>query len=374
MKSEKPAPVPVIPEDAKSHLPPEDTLMGKAARGLLSRYPVWPIVRFLMGKKVPIHRHSGWYMLGGIALFFFVMQIITGVLLMIYYQPANPWASVNRIVMQVPFGAVIRSMHHWSANLMILTLFLHMFSTMFMKAYRPPREATWLTGLVLIALAMAFGFSGYLLPWDDLSFFAVRVGVTEMEKLPLLGPFAASLVRGGPDVSIDTVGRFYPLHTVVLPLLLLGIIALHLLFIQIQGISEPDSFAAQPEEKKKYRKFFGDFLVGEIPVWLFMFGLLITLSALLPRGIGPEANPTAPAPDGIKPEWYLLAPYQGLKLFPGSLELLGMALMGAAPLLVVALPFVDRTVPSDKRGAMITKMAAAGLIGFVGMTVWGLLS
>jgi cytochrome b6 len=373
MESNKPD-FSLIPDEAETHLPPPDSLSGKTARGLLKRYPVWPIVEFMMGKTVPVHRHSPWYMLGGIALFLFIIQIITGILLMIYYQPGQPWASVNRIVMQVPFGSVIRSMHHWSANLMILTLFLHMFSTMFMKAYRPPREATWITGLLLLALTVMFGFSGYLLPWDDLSFFAVRVGVTEMEKLPLLGSFVADLMRGGPDVSLDTVGRFYPLHVVVLPLLLLGLISIHLLFIQIQGVSEPDSFAALSPEKKKYRKFFGDFLIGEIPVWLFMFGLLVVMSAIMPRAVGPEANPTAAAPEGIKPEWYLLAPYQGLKLFPGKLELVGMALMSLAPLLVLVLPFIDRKVPSDKRGLMITKMAIGGVIGFIGMTIWGLLS
>lgn len=363
-----------IPQEAEAALPPQNTKQGKFLRALLSRYPIWPVIQFFMGKKVPEHKHSAWYMLGGIALFFFAIQLITGILLMVYYKPGQPWASVNRIVMEVPFGALIRSIHHWSANLMILTLFLHMFSTLFMKAYRPPREGTWITGFILLMLVMMFGFSGYLLPWDDLAFFAVRIGVSEMEKLPVLGTFAADLARGGPDVSMETIGRFYALHVVILPLLVLGMIALHLLLIQIQGVSEPDSFAAQPEEKKKYRKFFSDFMVGEIPVWLFMFGLLIALSAALPRGLEPEANPMGAAPEGIKPEWYLLGPYQALKLFPGKLELLGIALMGLGPIVVLALPFLDKKVPTDKRGEMVTKMAIAGLIGLVGMTIWGLLS
>lgn len=364
----------LIPPDAETSLPPADTRMGKFSRALLQRYPIWPVIQFFMGKKVPEHKHSAWYMLGGIALFFFVIQLITGILLMVYYRPGQPWASVNRIVMEVPFGALIRSMHHWSANLMILTLLLHMLSTLFMKAYRPPREGTWITGFILLMLVMLFGFSGYLLPWDDLAFFAVRIGVSEMDKIPLVGTFAADLVRGGSDVSMETIGRFYALHVVILPLLVLALIAVHLLFVQIQGVSEPDSFAALPKEKKKYRKFFSDFMIGELPVWLFMFGLLIALSAADPRGLAPEANPTGAAPEGIKPEWYLLAPYQALKLFPGKLELFGMALMGLAPLLVIALPFIDKTIPTDKRGTLITKMAIGGIIGFLAMTIWGLLS
>ncbi len=363
-----------IPQDAEANLPPADTRLGKLVRGALERYPIWPVIKFFLGKKVPDHRHSGWYMLGGMALFFFIVQLVTGVLLMVYYKPGQPWMSVNRIVMEIPYGALIRSVHHWSANLMILTLFLHMGSTLFMKAYRCPRELTWVTGLILLSLAILFGFSGYLLPWDDLSFFAVRIGMSEMEKIPMLGPWMAGLARGGPDVSQETIGRFYALHVVVLPITVLILIGVHLLLVQIQGVSEPDSFAALPPEKKCYRKFIGDFLVGEIPVWLFLFGLLLALSAALPRALHPEADIFAAAPEGIKPEWYLLAPYQALKLFPGKLEYVGIGLMGLGPLLLLALPFLDRSIPADRRGRLTTRAAVLGVIGFAAMTLWGLLS
>jgi len=323
---------------------------------------------------VPIHGQSHWYMAGGIALFLFLVQICTGVLLMVYYRPDQPWASVNRIVMEVPYGTLIRSVHHWAANLMILTLFVHMLSTFFMKAYRPPRELTWVTGLLLLALTILFGFSGYLLPWDDLSFFAVRIGVSELEKLPLVGGFLADVARGGSDVSAETIGRFYALHVVVLPLVVLALMTIHILFVQIQGVSEPDAFRALPEEKRRYRPFLSDFLLGEVPVWLFLFGLLLALSAAMPRELAPEANPFAPAPEGIKPEWYLMAPYQGLKLFPGKLELVGMALMGLGPLLLVALPFVDRSVPADRRGALVRKAGVIAVLGLAAMTIWGIAS
>jgi cytochrome b6 len=363
-----------IPDDAERELPPPDSRLGKLSRALLARYPVWPVVRFFLGKRVPIHRQSHWYMAGGIALFLFVVQIVTGILLMVYYRPDQAWASVNRIVMEVPYGALIRSVHHWAANLMIFTLFVHMLSTFFMKAYRPPRELTWVTGLLLLALTILFGFSGYLLPWDDLSFFAVRIGVSELEKLPLLGHLLADVARGGSDVSTETIGRFYALHVVVLPLAVLLLVGIHLLFVQVQGVSEPDAFRALPAEKKRYRPFLSDFLVGEVPVWLFVLGLLLALAAAAPRELAPEANPFAPAPAGIKPEWYLLAPYQGLKLFPGNLELVGMALMGLGPLLLVLLPLADRSVPRDRRGALVTKAGVLALVGFVAMTIWGIAS
>jgi cytochrome b6 len=190
----------------------------------------------------------------------------------------------------------------------------------------------------------------------------------------VLGPWAADLLRGGADVSVDTIGRFYALHVVVLPLVVLLLLGIHLLFVQLQGMSEPDDFAALPREQRKYRKFFWDYIAAEIPVWLFLCGLLLALSAALPRELLSEADPTAPAPDGIKPEWYFLAPYQALKMFPGHLEYLGMALMGLAPLAVVVLPFLDKNAPTDARGRMVTKLGIAALLGLIAMTLWGLVS
>ncbi len=363
-----------IPSDAEDALPPARSTAGAALRAALRRFPIWPVIAFLRGKRVPQHRATAWYAMGGLALVFLAIQIATGILLMVYYRPSQPWASVQRIVNEVPYGAFIRSVHHWSANLMALTLFAHMFSTFFMKAYRPPRELTWLTGCALLGVTLLFAFSGYLLPWDDLSFFATRVSLTEIEKGPGLGPWLADLVRGGPDVTIDTIGRFYVLHVTVLPLAVLAIIGAHLLCIQLQGVSEPDRFAALPEREKKYRAFFGDFMIAEIPIWLAASALVVALAAAVPRGLAPEADPFAAAPAGIKPEWYFLAPYQMLKLFPGHLELIGLGLMNGAMLGALAVPFIDRAVPAGARGRIMTALGAAGLAGFVVLTVWGRLS
>jgi cytochrome b6 len=363
-----------IPPDAEQVLPPDHHPAGRAARVLLKRFPVWPIVDFLSKKSVPKHKHSAWYAMGGLAMFFFTVQLLTGILLMVYYRPSQPWQSVQRIVMEVPFGNLVRSLHHWAANLMVLTLFLHLFSTFFMKAYRAPREATWLTGLALFGMTMGFGFSGYLLPWDDLSFFATRVGISEIEKAPVVGMWLANLARGGNDVTVDTIGRFYPLHVVVLPLAVLGLMTVHLLLVQLQGVSAPDSYLQLPAEKRKSSPFFGEFLMGEIPIWLFMGALLCALAVYFPRALSPEADPTAAAPIGIKPEWYFLSQYQALKLFPGKLELLGQAMLGLLPPVAMAIPFLDRSVPADKRGRMVTKLGIIALAGLVVMTVWGWVS
>jgi quinol-cytochrome oxidoreductase complex cytochrome b subunit len=367
-------PLAPIPPEAEAQLPPAGTLRGKAVRALLARLPVWPVIAFVLKKRVPQHKQSFWYTVGSMGLFFFLMQVLTGILLMMYYNPGQPWSSVQRIVMEIPYGALIRSVHHWSANLMIVVLFVHLFSTFFMKAYRPPREFTWYTGLALLGIAMVLGFSGYLLPWDGLAFFATRVGISEMEKLPVLGVWLAGLVRGGPEVTIDTIGRFYPLHVVVLPLALMAVLGLHLFLIQVQGVSEPDAFRALPPEKKKYHKFFGEYLVNEIPIWLFLGTLLVALSALWPRELAPEADPASAAAEGIKPEWYFLVPFQMLKLFPGNLEFLGMALTGLIPLAFLVVPLVDRSIPTDARGRLVTRAGWVMLLFLGAMTVWGFVS
>jgi cytochrome b6 len=363
-----------IPPEAEEKLPAAGTLAGKASRALLRRFPVWPIVDFLSRKSVPRHGQSFWYSMGSLALFLFAVQVATGILLMMFYSPSQPWMSVQRIVNEIPFGALIRSVHHWSANLMVLVLFVHLFSTFFMKAYRAPRELTWLTGLALLGITMFLGFSGYLLPWDELSFFATRVGISELEKTPLVGELIAGYVRGGADVTVDTIGRFYPLHVVVLPGLLLAVMSVHLFFVQVQGVSEPDRFAALPPDRKRYDKFFSHYLLNELPLWMLLATLLVLLAALAPRTLDPEANPGAAAPEGIKPEWYFLMPFQVLKLFPGSLELVGMALTGLIPMLFVLVPFVDRSVPADKRGVVVMRAGIGMVVFLVAMTLWGWLS
>lgn len=363
-----------VPPEAEQRLRAQGKVAGRVSRFFLERYPVWPIVDHIVKKSVPRHPHSIWYNMGGIVMFFLVVQIITGILMMVYYRPAQPWSSVQRMVMEVPFGGFIRSVHHWAANLMILALFMHLFSTFFMKAYRRPREFTWVTGAAMMGLTFLFGFSGYLLPWDELSFFATRVGVSEVEKAPVVGTWLAGLARGGGDVTVDTIGRFYALHVTVLPVVILALLGLHLLMIQIQGVSEPDSFAALPTEKKRYHKFFSEFLLAEIPMWLFLMTLLAALAALLPRALDPEADSSLPAPEGIKPEWYFLSQFQLLKLFPGRIELAGLALLGLLPLAILVVPFVDRAVPTDVRGRWIARGGVLALAGLVFFTVWGWIS
>ncbi len=154
---------------------------------------------FARHKTVPVHAQSFWYYWGGISLFLFLVQCFTGVLLLVYYRPgAEAYESVRQITFVMHFGWLIRSAHSWSANLMLFAIFVHMFSVFFMKAYRKPREFGWLSGMALLALATVFGFSGYLLPMDELSYFATKVGLEIPAAIPLIGPAIANMLRGGP--------------------------------------------------------------------------------------------------------------------------------------------------------------------------------
>src|SRR6185436_9540089 len=146
------------------------------------------------------------------------------------YQPGEATAheSLRYITTKVPFGWLVRAVHCWSAHLMIVSLVVHMFSTMLLKAYRPPRELTWLSGYLLFVITLCFGFSGYLLPWNELAFFATAVGTDSVKAVPIVGPWLLQVLRGGPDVSINTLYRFFAFHVVVLPLAAFGVITVHL--------------------------------------------------------------------------------------------------------------------------------------------------
>ncbi|MGZ5469107.1 MAG: cytochrome b N-terminal domain-containing protein, partial [Candidatus Aminicenantales bacterium] len=155
------------------------------------RFLITELLGFAKKKTVPEHGRSFWYFFGGICLFLTGLQVATGGLLLLYYTPQVDAAheSIQFIMGGIKFGWLIRSVHSWTANILIAMLFVHMFSTFFLKAYRKPRELTWVTGFLLLVLFMAFGFSGYLLPWNELSYFATRVGTDIAGSLPLIGPW-----------------------------------------------------------------------------------------------------------------------------------------------------------------------------------------
>jgi len=277
---------------------PETQSTAKGLLGWLDkRYGVSPLIDYMRHKEVPIGVHSlVWYYLGGATLFFFCVQVATGALLLMYYQPGltTSYESIHYITTKVPFGWLIRSVHCWSAHLMIVSLVTHMFSTMFLKAYRPPRELTWVTGFLLLAIALGFGFSGYLLPWNELAFFATSVGTDSVKAVPYLGEWLLTVLRGGPDVTINTLYRFFALHVVILPLSIVAIMGTHLLFIQRQGMAAPVGHDKAP----RGMRFFPDFMLRDLLLWLILLIVLTCLAVFLPYG---PAFPGSPGSWARKP-------------------------------------------------------------------------
>ncbi|HSB62668.1 MAG TPA: cytochrome b N-terminal domain-containing protein, partial [Thermoanaerobaculia bacterium] len=194
-------------------------------RGLDERFQLSGLVAFLGHKEVPVGSHSMvWYYLGGVSLFFFVVQIGTGILLLMNYQVGEntSYESMKHLVGRVPFGWLIRSIHCWSAHLMSLAVLAHLFSVLFLKAYRKPRELTWYTGFAMLGIVLGFGFSGYLLPWNELSYFATAVGTDSVKSVPVVGPWMLRVLRGGEEVSVQTLYRFFALHVCILTLVMAG--------------------------------------------------------------------------------------------------------------------------------------------------------
>jgi cytochrome b6 len=356
------------------------TALARARDWLDERFGLAEMLAPLRKKSVPRHRYSYWYYLGGITLFLFFIQVATGMLLLLYYKPSanEAFESVQYIMTQVKFGWLVRSIHSWAANLMVFTAFAHMFSVLFLKAYRKPRELTWLSGMILLFLVMGFGFSGYLLPWNTLAFFATKVGTDIAGQVPLIGKQLTIFLRGGEEVTGATLTRFFGLHVALLPGVTTLLLALHILLVQRFGISVPPSleqeWQAQPAEKREI-KFFPNFFLRELMAWYIALGVLGALAALAPWELGTKADPFAPAPAGIRPEWYFMFMFQTLKLIPAKVgfvdgEALGVLAFGAAAAVWLILPFLER--PGSRRASQWIKGAGIFALAYmVVMTVYG---
>src|SRR6266511_1585013 len=344
------------------------------------RHDLRGLKHFILTKGVPVHTQEVWYYLGGLSLFLFVVQIFTGILLLLYYRPSatEAYESVQFIVTQVQFGWLIRNVHSWSANLLIAAAFAHFFSVFFLKSYRKPRELTWVSGMLLLFLMLAFGFSGYLLPWNELSFFATKVGTGIAGAVPIVGGFTMRLLRGGDDVTGATLSRFYGLHVAVLPAITTALVALHLLFVQRQGMSVPLGIVKRLKTGDRLRQmpFFPNYILRDVLAWYVALALLAALAAFYPWELGTKADPFAVVPPGIRPEWYFLAMFHTLKLLPSHIlglegEQVGVVAFGIAAIFLVLVPFLDRRASRGEPSRIFTVLATLGLIYLVTFTIIG---
>ena len=326
---------------------------------------------FLRHKTVPLHRYHIWYYFGGVSLFLFGIQVATGLLLLFYYKPTPEAAfeSVRFVVAQVPFGWLIRSLHSWSANLMVLTAYVHLFSVFFLKAYRPPRELTWLSGVALLGLTLGFGFSGYLLPWNELALFATKVGTDIAGSVPVIGHGLLRYLRGGDEVSGATLTRFFGWHVALLPALFTAVQGIHLLLVQRLGMSEP---LHTPSHVRRML-FFPGFILRDAILWLGVLAVLVALCTFMPWELGSKADPFASAPAGIRPEWYFTFLSQSLKYIPSTVmgidgEVVGITIIGMVASFFVAVPFLDRRAARGERSPLFTLIGVAVILFMITMT------
>ncbi|MFI5246986.1 MAG: cytochrome b N-terminal domain-containing protein [Nitrospirales bacterium] len=304
----------------------------------------------------PIPGGASWiYVFGSATLFLFVLQAVTGMFLAVYYAPTpdHAYDSVQFIENQVTFGWFVRGLHHWGASGMVVAVGLHMLQVFLYGAFKPPREMMWIVGVVLFLLVMGFAFTGYLLPWDQTAYWATRIGINMVGTVPLVGDFLMKVMRGGETLGALTLSRFFAVHVLFLPALIIMGIMLHLFILRRVGPAGPwdEQKAAAGSETFYPRQVYMDAVV-----MLSVFVVLAILATLVPFPLTDKANPSDTSFVPV-PEWYFLFYYELLKYVHGPLEPLATWVLPALAIFVMLLwPFIDRQktlrAPASRRLGM----------------------
>jgi ubiquinol-cytochrome c reductase cytochrome b subunit len=305
-----------------------------------SRLKLAPLEETLLNEPIP--GGASWiYVFGSATLFLFVLQAVTGMFLAVYYAPTpdHAYDSVQYIEQQVSFGWFVRGLHHWGASGMVIAVGLHMLQVFLYGAFKPPREMMWMVGVVLFLLVMAFAFTGYLLPWDQTAYWATQVGINMVGTVPLVGDFFVRVMRGGETLGALTLSRFFAVHVLLLPALIVSGILLHLFILRRVGPAGPwdEHKAAAVSEPFHPRQVFMDAIV-----MVCVFLVLVFLATFVPFPLADKANPSDTSFVPI-PEWYFLFYYELLKHIHGPLEPLATWVLPAIVIVVMLLwPFLDR--------------------------------
>jgi len=323
--------------------------------------------------REPMPQGVGWaHVLGSTLLFLIGLQLFTGVLLALTYSPSTQAAyeSIRYLDNQMIFGNFIRALHHWTSSAVVIVLVLHMLRTFLYAAYKSPRRSTWVAGVVLLLLVLGFAFTGYLLPWDMKAYFATRVGLKVGATAPLFGPAVAKLLQGGNELGDLTLTRFYALHVVVLPIILLFGIGIHLHYVRLHKITPP--WKRNDEPAKHGRAFFPTQLArDQIAVTVVLF---IVAAVALKFGAPLEAKADPTDTSYVpRPEWYFYGLYQLLRIFQGPFEIVGTVILPTIFFLALfALPFLDRS--PERAVGKRRLILVSGLCTFLAillLTVWG---
>ena len=333
-----------------------------------------PLSEFSAHLRKPLPKHINLlFSLGSLAMFLLLLQAATGAFLALYYSPSPEHAhnAVTYISEEVPFGAFVRGLHHWGASAMVIIVFLHLLRVVLYGSYKAPRELTWIVGVFLLLVVLGFGFTGYLLPWDEKAYWATVVGVEIASTAPVLGDFVAKVMRGGTEIGAVTLSRFYALHTIWLPWLAFGLVGVHLFFVRYygsSGIPDPPDKGGRgvTTEIETGKPFYPDQVFEDVVGMLILFAVLASVALFVTVPLEEVADPTNADYDP-RPEWYFLFLFQLLKYFQGPFEIIGTFVIPTVGMvLLLLLPFLDKSerVVLWKRpiALTVTSVCVAGIV------------
>ncbi|MCF7803061.1 MAG: cytochrome b N-terminal domain-containing protein [Candidatus Marinimicrobia bacterium] len=333
--------------------------------------PLWSAIKSFLYEPQP--KGVGWQNIFGSSLvWLFFIQVITGLLLAIYYSPTpeTALASIRYIEEQVAFGGFLRGVHHWAASAFVILLGLHLLRTFLSGAYKKPRHWTWIAGVILMTLVLGMAFTGYLLPWDMKGYFATKVGIEVGALVPVVGDLVKKLLQGGTEMGIKTLNRFYIWHILWIPIGIALIMGIHVYLVVTRGITPPGKrMDESPETTDPFfpNQAWKDF-TGMAVVTLALIGMSILFGASVGEPVDPNTTTFVP-----RPEWYFFPLYQLLKIFEGQLEIIGgVVLPGLLIIGMLLLPFLDR----NKERRLKHRPLATGLgiivpVSVVALTIWG---
>ena len=328
-----------------------------------NRLRLKPIEQTLLDEPIP--GGASWiYVFGSATLFIFTLQAITGMFLAFYYVPApdHAYDTVVYVQTEVWFGWFIRGLHHWGASAVMVAIGLHMLQVFLDGAYKPPREIMWIVGVCLLLITLAFGFTGYLLPWDQNAYWATQVGINMAGGVPIVGDFIVRVLRGGDDLGALTLSRFFAIHVLVLPAIIMGGIMVHLFILRRVGPAGPHD---EEEAKKGSETFYPRQVYMDAVVMLGVFLIVAALAFTVEFPLADKADPSDHTFIPI-PEWYFLFYYQLLKYIPGPLEPLTTWILPSLFVLgLFLLPFLDRKPQRNPSSRPVTMGAGLGFVTVV---------
>jgi ubiquinol-cytochrome c reductase cytochrome b subunit len=378
--------------------PPMPGLAGQAVVWIDQRFPLMSLWKGHLAEYYAPKNFNFWYYFGSLAMLVLVMQIVTGIFLTMNYKPDAKYAfaSVEYIMRDVHWGWLIRYMHSTGASMFFLVVYLHMMRGLMYGSYRKPRELIWIFGCLIYLTLMAEAFFGYLLPWGQMSYWGAQVIINLFAAVPIIGEDLAVWIRGDYNIGDATLNRFFAFHVIALPLVLLGLVAAHIMALHEVGSNNPDGIdvnkhidpkTGAPKDSIPFHPYYTVKDIVGVVVFLALFSAIVFFAPemggyFLEKPNFVQADPLK-TPEHIAPVWYFTPFYAMLRAVPsffGS-AFWGVAVMGAATLILFALPWLDRGKVRSVRyrgpiykwflTAFVVSFIILGYLGVVPTTVWG---